>query len=77
MVVSENAAHVITGHMSERCAQKFVEANVTESLRTVIFAHLSDNNADWQEVLANMEKASDGRYKTYVAYRGLKVEVTK
>ena len=75
IVVSEKAAHVITGHMSERCAQEFVEANVTESLRTVIFAHLSDENADWQDVLSNMQKASDGRYRTCVAYRGLRIEV--
>jgi hypothetical protein len=61
--------------MSEQAAMEFVEANCTESLRTVLFVHLSNENADWEEVTEDLEKMAQNRFKTYVAYSGLKINL--
>jgi uncharacterized protein YpuA (DUF1002 family) len=61
--------------MSEQAAMEFVEANATESLRTVLFVHLSNENADWEEVAGDLKKMAQNRFKTYVAYSGLKVKL--
>jgi hypothetical protein len=61
--------------MSEQAAMEFVKANCTESLRTVLFVHLSSENADWEEVTEDLKKMAQNRFKTYVAYSGLKVEL--
>jgi phosphoribosyl 1,2-cyclic phosphodiesterase len=74
-VLSPKSEHVISGHMSEQAAMEFVEANRTESLRTVLFVHLSNENADWEEVTEDLKKMAQNRFKTYVAYSGLKVEL--
>lgn len=74
-VLSPKSEHVISGHMSEQAAMEFVEANATESLRTVLFVHLSNENADWEEVTEDLEKMAQNRFKTYVAYSGLKINL--
>jgi len=73
--LSAKSEHVISGHMSEQAAMEFVEANCTEALRTVLFVHLSNESADWEEVTEDLQKMAQNRFKTYVAYSGLKVEL--
>ena len=74
-VSSAKSEHVISGHMSEQAAMEFVNANTTEALRTVLFVHLSSENADWEEVTEDLRKMAQNRFKTYVAYSGLKINL--
>lgn len=38
--------HVLTGHMSLSTGREMIKANATDSLRTVVLCHMSDNSAD-------------------------------
>ena len=51
--------HVLTGHMSLSTGIDMVKANATNSLRTVILCHMSDNSADRDICIAEIQKVSE------------------
>lgn len=50
--------HVLTGHMSLSTGCEMIKANTTNSLRTVILCHTSDNSADRDICIAEVRNAS-------------------
>lgn len=65
--------HVFRGHMELDTVKCFVGANKSDSLKTVILCHLSTENANADEMKAEVEKVVD--CPVYVAEKGLEIEV--
>lgn len=68
-----NYEHKIKGHCSLDTCKKFIEANRTEHLKTVILCHLGGDTANPDECKAEIEKAA--QCPVYVATKGLEVEL--
>lgn len=68
-------SHVLRGHMELETVKDFIKANKSDALRTVILCHLSQNNADPLECVAEVQKvAGNGVYVDW-ARKGLEVEL--
>lgn len=48
--------HVLRGHMELQTVIDFLKANATDRLKTVTLCHLSDRNANAEEMLAEVRK---------------------
>lgn len=69
--------HVLRGHMELETVKEFVKANKSNALRNVILCHLSNENANAEEMVAEVQKAAGkGVYVDY-ARAGLEVELKK
>lgn len=68
-------SHVLRGHMELDTVKDFVKVNNSNSLRSVILCHLSRDNADPEECVAEVKMvAGNGVYVDY-ARKGLEIEL--
>lgn len=75
-VDDENVAkkkHVLRGHLELETVKEFIKANKTNALETVILCHLSRENANPKEMLAEVKKVAN--CEVYVAEKGIEVEL--
>lgn len=68
-----NYEHKLRGHCSLPTCIGFIKANKTDSLKTVILCHLSAENADPEEMTAEVQKVAN--CPVYVAEKGLQIEL--
>ena len=66
--------HVLRGHMELQTAIDFLRANATYRLKTVTICHLSDRNANAEEMLAEVKKVAPWA-NVNVASEGLEIEL--
>lgn len=70
--------HQIRGHCScETLIDKVIKENMTSDLRTVILCHLSQENADPDKMLAEVQKVAGTGVKFVVAEAGETVELSQ
>lgn len=70
-------AHQIRGHCSlETLIEKVIKENMTSDLRTVILCHLSQENADPDKMLAEVQKVAGEGIKCYCAAAGNDYELS-
>lgn len=69
--------HVLRGHMELETVKEFVKANNSSSLRTVILCHLSQDNAEPEKCLAEVQKVAGEGVNVVVARKDLEVELSK
>lgn len=68
--------HVLRGHMELQTVIDFLKANATDRLKTVTLCHLSDRNANAEEMLAEVKKVVPWA-NVSVARAGLEIELTE
>lgn len=71
---SVNRNHVYKGHMSIQTACGFIQANNSDSLKTIILGHLSTKNAEPMEFIEEMRKVAD-KPVIHVAHKGLIIDL--
>lgn len=72
---AENRSHVFRGHAELQTTLGIIKDNLSDSLRTIILCHLSHQNANAEEMVAEVKKvAKSGTYIDY-ARKGLEVEL--
>ena len=64
--------HVLRGHMEIETVKEFIKTNATDSLQNVILCHLSRDNADADEMVAEVQKIVP-QANVCVAERGLEI----
>lgn len=70
--------HQIRGHCScETLIEKVIKENMTSDLRTVILCHLSQDSADPDECLTEVQKVVGEGVNVVVARKDLQVELSK
>lgn len=69
--------HVLRGHMELETVKDFIKANKSNALRTVILCHLSQDSADPEECLSEVQKIAGEGVNVVVARKGLEVELNK
>lgn len=73
---SAKRTHVLRGHMELETVKNFIKANKSNVLRTVILCHLSDDSADPEECLAEIQKVAGEGVKCVCAAAGETVELS-
>lgn len=68
--------HVLRGHMELQTVIDFLKANATDHLKTVTLCHLSDRNANAEEMLAEVKKVAPWA-NVNIASKGLEIELTE
>ena len=68
--------HVLRGHMELETVKGFIKANKSNSLRTVILCHLSQESADPEECLAEVQTVVGEDVNVVVAEAGKEVELS-
>lgn len=68
--------HVLRGHMELETVKEFIKANNSNAIRNVILCHLSRDNADADEMVAEVQSIVP-QANVCVAERGLEVELWK
>jgi len=71
---SSNFKHVIQGHAELGTTLEFLKRNVTSATRTITFCHLSNENADADEIVA-IAKEMFPDVEIFVAKKGLEVNL--
>lgn len=67
--------HLLSGHMSVEEMEKFIEANNSDSLKTLLICHLSKENSNCDEFVGRAKKlVNKGIYVDYCR-KGLEVEL--
>lgn len=66
--------HVLRGHMELETVKEFIKANNSNALRNVILCHLSRDNANADEMVAEVQKVVP-QANVCVAERGLEVDL--
>lgn len=66
--------HVLRGHMELETVKEFIKTNASDNLQNVILCHLSRDNADADEMVAEV-KSIVPQANVCVAERGLEVEL--
>lgn len=70
--------HQIKGHCSlDTLIEKVIKENMTNALRTVILCHLSQDSANPEECLAEVQKVVGDGVSVVVARKGLEIELSK
>lgn len=69
--------HVLRGHMELETVKNFIKANKSNALRTVILCHLSQDSADPEECLEEVQKVVGDGVNVVVARKNLEVELSK
>lgn len=70
--------HQIKGHCSlDTLIEKVIKENMTSDLRTVILCHLSQESADTEECLTEVQKVAGEGVNVVVARKDLEVELSK
>lgn len=65
--------HIFRGHMEKRTTLAFLQANMSEALRTVILCHMSIANIMPNEVLEETQMLVGKGVQAYIAEKGLSV----
>lgn len=74
---SGKKTHVLRGHMELETVKEFVKANNSNAIRNVILCHLSQDNAEPLEMVAEVKKiVGNGVYVNY-ARKGLEIELSR
>lgn len=68
--------HVLRGHMELETVKDFIKANKSNDLRTVILCHLSQDSADPEECMAEVQKVVGEGVKCYCASAGNDYELS-
>ena len=68
--------HVLRGHMELNTVKEFVKANNSNALRSVILCHMSRNNADPMECVADIQEVAPQAYMDY-AEKGKEWELSE
>ena len=68
--------HVLRGHMELQTVIGFIKANATDRLKTVTLCHLSDRNANSNEMIDKVKKVVPWA-NVSVARAGLEIELTE
>lgn len=68
--------HVLRGHMELETVKEFIKANNSDALRNVILCHLSRDNANADEMVAEVQKIVPVA-NVFVAERGVEIELRK
>lgn len=69
--------HVLRGHMELETVKEFVKANKSNDLRNVILCHLSGENANGEEVVAEVQKVAGIGVKVDYAAAGKEWELSE
>lgn len=69
--------HVLRGHMELETVKDFIKANKSNALRTVILCHLSQDSADPEECLSEVQKTVGEGVKCVCAAAGETVELSQ
>lgn len=67
--------HILRGHMELETVKEFVKANKSNALRNVILCHLSRDNANADEMVAEVKKLAGIGVNVDYARAGLEVEL--
>lgn len=67
--------HVLRGHMELETVKDFVKANKSNDLKTVILCHLSQDSANPEECLSEVQKVVGEGVSVLVAHKGLEAEL--
>ncbi|MEE1079115.1 MAG: MBL fold metallo-hydrolase [Agathobacter sp.] len=67
--------HVLRGHMELETVKEFIKANNSSALQNIILCHLSTENANAEEMLAEVQKVAKNA-NVSVARKGLEVELS-
>lgn len=67
--------HVFNGHHSIQAACKFIQANKTENLKSVILCHLSSQNGSPEKFKNMMKEVVGDNVKVYIARKGLVIDL--
>jgi len=73
---SAKRTHVLRGHMELETVKEFIKANKSNALRTIILCHLSQENADPNKMLAEVQNVVGEGVKCVVAVAGGTVELS-
>lgn len=73
---AENRVHVLRGHAELQTTLGIVEDNNSDSLRTVLICHLSNNNSNPEEIVAEVQKVAKNAYVDF-ARKGLEIELKR
>lgn len=73
---SAKRTHVLRGHMELETVKGFIKANKSNALRTVILCHLSQDSADPEECLSEVQKVVGEGVKCVCAAAGESVELS-
>lgn len=69
--------HVLKGHMELETVKEFVKANKSNALRNVILCHLSSENANAEEMIAEVKKVAGIGVNVDYARPGLQIELSE
>lgn len=73
---AENRVHVLRGHAELQTTLGIVEDNNSDSLRTVLICHLSNNNSNPEEMVTEVQKVAKNAYVDF-ARKGLEIELKR
>lgn len=73
---AENRAHVLRGHAELQTTLGIVEDNNSDSLRTVLICHLSNNNSNPEEMVSKVQKVAKNACVDF-ARKGLEIELKR
>lgn len=69
--------HVLRGHMELETVKEFVKANKSNALRNVILCHLSQDNANADEMVAEVKNVAGMGVNVNCARAGLEIELNE
>lgn len=72
----DSKSHRVFGsHMSIQAACKFIQANKTENLKSVILCHLSSQNGSPEKFKEMMKEVVGNNVNVYIAKKGLEIDL--
>lgn len=74
---SPNVEHVVRGHMELQTCKNFIQANMSDELRTVTLIHMSNGNLDWNVALQEVKDILPQYVRVQLAEPRLEVNVDK
>lgn len=72
---SKHLHHVFQGHHSIQAACKFIQANMSDELKTVTLCHLSLQNGSPEKFKTMMQEVVGDEVRVYIAKKGLDFEL--
>lgn len=69
--------HVLRGHLELETVKEFIKANKSNALRNVILCHLSQENANAGEMVAEVQKVAGAGVNADYARPGLQIELSE
>ena len=69
--------HVLRGHAGLDTVLEFIKVNQSKNLQNIILCHLSDDNSNEEEILAEVKKIVSPSVNVMIANKNLSVKVNK